>query len=314
MKETKEKRSEGGMDSFLQLLNTQAVLLVYILIGIYVKKKAIITKGNQQKFIDLVLQVLMPCMIFNSFRQEITYEVVKTAGIIIVIAFTIAVTALFLGKLLYRRYPYSKRTIMQYGTIVNNSGFAGLPLTGEIFGEVGLFYASFFLIPNRIFMWSAGISLFEKTDTKTKWRNVLLNPNIIAVELGLLRCILSIELPYFLDYSIDKIGATVSPISMIIVGAILADVKIRTIFEKSVFFVAFVRLLLLPLLTVAVTALLHLDNTISGVALVLTAMPVGTTTALLAAKYNADIDFASKCVFVTTILSLITVPLLMLLL
>lgn len=302
------------MDSFLQLLNTQAVLLVYILIGIYVKKKAIITKENQQKFIDLVLQVLMPCMIFNSFRQEITYEVLKTAGIIIVIAFTIAVSALLLGKLLYRRYPYSKRTIMQYGTIVNNSGFAGLPLTGEIFGEVGLFYASFFLIPNRIFMWSAGISLFEKTDSKTKWRNVLLNPNIIAVELGLLRCILSIELPYFLDYSIDKIGATVSPISMIIVGAILADVNIRTIFDKSVFFVAFVRLLLLPLLTVAVTALLHLDNTISGVALVLTAMPVGTTTALLAAKYNADIDFASKCVFVTTILSLITVPLLMMLL
>jgi predicted permease len=162
-------------------------------------------------------------------------------------------------------------------------------------------------------MWTAGISLFEKTDTKTKWRNILLNPNIIAVELGMLRCVLPIEIPYFMDYSIDKIGATVSPLSMIIVGAILADVDIKSIFDKSVFFVAGVRLILLPLLTIGVVTLLRLDSTISGVALVLTAMPVGTTTALLAAKYHADVAFASKCVFITTLASLITVPILMLL-
>lgn len=300
------------MEGFLQLLNIQAVLFIYILLGIYVKKRSIITKENQQKFIDLILQVLMPCMIFNSFEQEITLEVLKKAGIVIAIAFVIAVAALLLGKVLYRKYPYSLRSIMQYGTIVNNSGFAGLPLTGEIFGETGLFYASFFLIPNRIFMWSAGISLFEKTDVKTKWKNVLLNPNIIAVELGLLRCLLPIDLPYFLNYSIEKVGSTVSPLSMILVGAILADVDIRTIFKKSVFFVAAIRLLLLPLLTIGIVRLFKVDATVSGVALVLTAMPVGTTTALLAAKYKADVDFASKCVFVTTLLSLITVPILML--
>jgi predicted permease len=123
----------------------------------------------------------------------------------------------------------------------------------------------------------------------------------------------SVELPYFIDYSIDKIGSTVSPISMIIVGAVLADVNIRKIFDKSVLFVAVVRLILLPLMTIGIVSIFHLDATISGVALLLTAMPVGTTTALLAAKYQADVDFASKCVFVTTMLSLLTVPLLMLL-
>lgn len=301
------------MKYFIQLLNIQAVLFVYILIGVYVKKKSIITKENQQKFIDLVLQVLMPCMIFHSFQLELTSDVIKKVGIIIGIAFVIAFMALLLGKILYRRYPYGIRSIMQYGTIVNNSGFAGLPLAGEILGETGLFYASFFLIPNRIFMWSVGISLFEKSDTKTKWKNVLLNPNIIAVELGLLQCVLRIKLPYFLDYSIEKIGGTVSPISMIIVGAILADVNLKTIFDKTVFLVAGVRLILLPMITILIVSLLHLDATVSGVALVLTAMPVGTTTALLAAKYDADVNFASKCVFVTTLLSLITVPLLMLL-
>lgn len=301
------------MEYFIQLLNIQAVLFVYIVIGAFVKKKGIITKENQQKFIDLVLQVLMPCMIFHSFQLELTQDVIIKVGITVGIAFVIALMAFLLGKIVYRRYPYSKQSIMQYGTIVNNAGFAGLPLAGEIFGEAGLFYASFFLIPNRIFMWSVGISLFQRTDAKTKWKNVLLNPNIIAVELGLLHCVFPVELPYFLDYAIEKMGNTVSPISMIIVGALLADINRKTKFERSVFLVAGVRLLLLPMITIGITSILHLDATISGVALVLTAMPVGTTTALLAVKYNADVDLASKCVFITTLLSLITVPLLMLL-
>ncbi len=301
------------MDYFLHLLSTQAILFVYILLGMYTRKKAMITKENQQKIIDLILKILLPCMIFGSYDQKITLEVIKKAGLIMLIAFSICVVAIYMGKLLYRKYPFEKGSIMKYGTIVNNSGFAGLPICNELFGEIGLFYASFFLIPNRIFMWTAGISLFERTDRKEKWKNVLLNPNIIAVELGLLFNILSIQLPDFINQSIENIGATVSPLSMMVVGAILADVDLKTIFDKSVFYMASIRLVLLPLITLGIVTLFHMDSTISGVALVLTSMPVGTTTALLAAKYNADVDFASKCVFVTTMLSLITVPLLMLL-
>ncbi len=301
------------MEYFLRLLNTQMVLFVYILVGMYARKKAFITKDNQQQLIDLILKILMPCMIFSSYDQKITLDVMKKAAMIITIAFSICIAAIYLGKLLYRKYPYEKSSIMKYGTIVNNSGFAGLPICSEIFGEVGLFYASFFLIPNRIFMWTAGISLFEKADNKTKWKNVLLNPNIIAVEVGLLFSIFSIRLPSFINYSIEHIGATVSPISMMVVGAILADVDLKTIFDKSVFYMASIRLVLLPLLTLGIATLFHLDSTVSGIALVLTSMPVGTTTALLAAKYNADVNFASKCVFVTTMLSLITVPILMML-
>ncbi len=300
------------MDYFLQLLGTQMILFVYILVGMYARKKDIITKENQQKIIDLILKILLPCMIFSSYDQKITLEVIKKAAFIMAIAFSICIAAIYLGKLLYRKYPYEKGSIMKYGTIVNNSGFAGLPICSEIFGDIGLFYASFFLIPNRIFMWTAGISLFERTDRRTKWKNVLLNPNIIAVELGLLFSILSIKLPGFISYAIDNIGGAVSPLSMMVVGAILADVKFRTIFDKSVFYMASIRLVVLPLLTLGIVTLFQLDPTISGVALVLTSMPVGTTTALLAAKYHADVDFASKCVFVTTMLSLITVPILML--
>lgn len=301
------------MDYFLNLLSTQAILFIYILVGMYTRKKKIITKENQQQFIDLILKILMPCMIFSSYDQKITLDVMKKAALIMAIAFSICIAAIYLGKILYRNYSFEKGSILKYGTIVNNSGFAGLPICSEIFGDTGLFYASFFLIPNRIFMWTAGISLFEKTDSKSKWKNVLLNPNIIAVELGLVFSILSIKLPNFINYSLDHMGAAVSPLSMMVVGAILADVDFRTIFDKSVFYMAGIRLILLPLLTLGIVRVFHLDETISGVALVLTSMPVGTTTALLAAKYNADVDFASKCVFVTTMLSLITVPILMML-
>src|SRR5690554_2454480 len=104
------------MNRFIELLNVQVILFIYILVGIYTKKKEIITKENQQKFIDLLLQVLMPCMIFNSFKQQLTPDVIKRAWIIISIAFGVAFVALILGKICYRKYPYEKRTIMQYGT------------------------------------------------------------------------------------------------------------------------------------------------------------------------------------------------------
>lgn len=298
----------------MDLLSTQAVLFVYLVVGIYVNKKGLITKENQSKLIDLVLIVFMPCMIVNSFQQEINKQVIQTAGIIIGMAFIVAIMAYLLGKVFYYKYPYGKRVIMQYGTIVNNSGFIGLPLAGELYGDIGLFYASFFLIPNRIFMWSVGISLFDKTEEKGRWKKVVFNPNIIAVGIGILRCILKIEFPYFIDYSLSKIGGIVSPLSMIIVGAIIADVDMKKIFDKSVFYISFIRLAILPVITMGLAKLFQLDSTVAGVALVLTAMPVGTTTALLAAKYNADVDFASKCVFVTTLLSLITVPILLMLL
>jgi len=191
-----------------------------------------------------------------------------------------------------------------------------LPLAEESFGNQGLIFASIFLIPIRIFMWSAGITILsnKKVNKKQLMIKLMTNPCIVTVFLGIARGLLQFPLPAFIDTAIIRISACVSPLSMIIIGAIIADVDIRTLFEKGVILFSAIRLLVLPFLVFVVTRLLGLGETIVGTSMILTAMPAATTTALLANQYHFNVEFASKLVFVTTVLSLITAPLLMLLL
>lgn len=303
------------MEIVLKMVNIQAVLLVYLLCGVYCRRKNIITEPDQQKFIDFVLAVLMPCMVFNSFKN-ITLPLLKNAVMVLLVSLGICFLSYFAGKVLYRRYERDKRNVLRYATLVNNAGFAGLPLAQEQFGDEGTIYASIFLIPIRIFMWSAGITMLseEKTDIRGVCARLLKNPCIIAVLLGILRGLLQIEFPVFAENALSRLAACVSPISMILIGAIIADVKLSGIFEGGVLFYVFIRLVALPLAALGLGRTMGLSDIASGTSMILTAMPAATTTALLSARYHSDVIFASRLVLVSTVLSLITAPVLMLLL
>lgn len=300
------------MSAFMQMLNTQLILLVYLFIGVICVKKGFIDEYIRTKLIDFVLMITLPCMIFESFNQDLTSEILHKTASSLAIAIGISLAALLLGKVIYLRYPSGKRVILQYATLVNNAGFLGLPLVESMFGADGLLYASIFIIPNRVLMWTAGMSLFTKSDTGGRWRRILLNPGMIAVYLGIARRLAHIPVPAFLDTSVTKVGAITSPLSMILIGAMLVGVEWKKLIEPVILYLAAVRLVLLPLAALFFLKLLHVDPLVAGVSLVLTGMPAGTTTALLAEKYGADADFASRCVIATTVMCLFTAPLLML--
>lgn len=302
------------MLQFYKMFNIQMVIFVYLLVGFVSKKNRIITKDNQQKFVPFILNVLMPFMTFHSFRN-VTIEMLKEASLVLIISFMICIASIYLGKFLYRSFPADKKKIMQYATLISNAGFAGLPIASQMFGEIGLVYASVYLIPIRIFMWSAGKTILsnEKSSSKDVLINLLKNPNIIAVIIGLTRGLLKIEFPLFIDNAIANISSCVSPISLIIIGAIISDVNLSTIWEKGVGLYCIVRLIFIPLITFGCTSLCGYNISIVGTTTVLASMPAPTTTALLAVQYGLDDTFASKLVFVTTLLSIITCPLLMLL-
>ena len=227
----------------------------------------------------------------------------------------ISLFALAAGKALYNRFPPEEKSILQYGTLVTNSGFAGLPVVQGAYGSQGLFLGSLFIIPTRILMWSAGISLFEREgDAWERARKILLNPAIIAVELGLVRMVFQLPLPGFLDSALKHLGDCTSPLAMALVGAILADVELRSVLEPKAFYLVLVRQIILPLVCLAGLKAMRVDPLTTGVSVALSGMPVGSTTAILAQKYGADARFASKCVFISTVTSLVTVPVLTLLL
>lgn len=299
------------MNNFFKMVNIQSVLFIYMAVGYYCRKINMFSDEFRDKLTDFVVLITLPCMIFKSFVMSFSMEALKRGGVALLIATGMALIALLLGNVLFNRFQPREKCIMQYGTLVSNSGFAGLPIVSSAFGDDGLFLASLYIIPTRILMWSAGMSLF--TTSGSRWertKKVITNPGIIAVGVGLVWMIFQIPLPGFLSTSIGKLGDCTSPLAMALVGAILADVPLRGVFEWKCFYLVLVRQILLPAICVLVLPALSVDPLTVGVSVILTGMPIGSTTAILAQKYGADAGFASKCVFISTLTSLITVPIL----
>lgn len=299
------------MQSINQMISLQFTLIIYLFCGYLCSKQNIITKDNQGKFTNFVLNILMPCMVFHSFK-ELTLQKLSEAFSVLLISLVICLCSMVLGRLLSPLFKKENRKVMRYALIVNNAGFAGLPLARELFGDSGLMLASVFLVPIRIFMWSAGVTILseKKPSMKETAIKLITNPNIIAVIIGMIRGLSQIALPAFLDTALSNLAGCVSPMSMIIIGSIMAQSDPKSLIEKDVIVYSAVRLLLIPLTVFALLSLLQFSEVVIGVCMVLSAMPAATSSVLLAAQNGQNVHFATKIVFVTTVLSIIIAPLL----
>ena len=302
------------MDSFSRMISTQAIMVVYMIVGYYCSRKAIIDKNTQTKLTDFVLRITLPCMVFQSFDVRLTGEVLLGASLALGVAFLMCFLGWLAGKFLYNRYPYEKKSILQYGTLVNNSGFLGLPIVNSVLGDEAMLLATIFIIPNRIFMWTAGISIFTHDgDKRGAMKKVILNPCMIAVYLGLIRSFTGFMLPDFLDSALSSLGNATTPLSMVLIGSMMTALRPGDLMDWSVVYLGIVRLLALPLMCLAVMRVMGAEEMVTACSVILTAMPAGTTTALLAAKYGADAVYGTKCVLTNTLFSILTIPIITLL-
>lgn len=296
--------------NFTSLINLQGMLFLLVAAGVILKKKGILPGEAKTVLTDLVIDLILPCNIINSFLIEFNMNILKGFAVILVIATLIQFGCLFFANVLYKKEPDRRKKVLQYGTVCSNAGFMGNPIAEGVYGAEGLMYASIFLLPQRIVMWSAGVSYFtESPDRKTVIKKVMTHPCIVAVYIGLFLMITQISMPVFLEDTIRTIGNCTTTVSMVLIGTILAEVEPGSILDKGIVKYTFIRLLLIPFLVYAGCRLFHVDSLLTGVSVLLAGMPAGSTTAILAAKYDGDYIFATKCVVVTTLLSLVTIPL-----
>jgi len=295
---------------YSRLLNLQGMLFLLVAAGVVLRKKGVLPDGAKAILTDLVIYLIFPCNIINSFFIEFNLEILKGFAVILTIASLIQIGCLMFAKVFYNREPESRKKVLQYGTVCSNAGFMGNPIAEGVYGAEGLMYASIFLIPQRIVMWSAGVSYFtESPDRKTVVKKVLTHPCIIAVYIGLFLMITRLPLPAFLQNTIKSVGGCTTTVSMVLIGAILAEVEPGSILDWGIVKYAAIRLFLLPLLVYVSCRAFHVKPLLAGVSVLLTGMPAGSTNAILASKYDGDYIFATKCVVVTTLLSLVTIPL-----
>lgn len=295
---------------YSSLMNLQGMLFLLVAAGIILRKQGILHEEAKAVLTDLVIYLILPCNIISSFLIEFNITVLKKFAVILVIATLIQVVCLFLANVLYNKEEEGRKKVLQYGTVCSNAGFMGNPIAEGVYGAQGLMFASIFLIPQRIVMWSAGVSYFtESPDRKTIVKKVMTHPCIIAVYIGMFFLITQIQMPLLLEHTIRGVGGCTTTVSMVLIGTILAEVKLKSILDWGIVKYTVIRLFFIPLLVFLSCRLFSVDPMLLGVSVLLAGMPAGSTTAILAAKYGGDYIFATKCVVVTTLLSLVTIPL-----
>ena len=297
------------MSGILELAQLQAEMFIMMGIGLLLRKKNIITDEGKKVLTDLILCLILPCNIIESFCIEFNKNILAAGFTTLLISVGIQLCCSLISAFCYNFAPKRQRVIMRYGTVCSNAGFLGNPLSYCIYGSLGLLYASIYCIPQRIVMWTAGISCFtDAPDTKSVIKKIVTHPCVVACEIGLVLMLTQFQLPEVIGNTLSYISRCTTPITMIFTGTLLADIGKGRMLDKSTVLLVSVRLIVLPLLTLVACVLLRLDSLASSVCVLLAAMPVGTTTAILAAKYGGDEDFATKCVFLTTILSMLFLP------
>lgn len=297
------------MESFKNLASLQGMLLIMLAVGLIARKTGTITEAGKKSITDLIINIILPCNIIYSFMIEFSYSIFISCGVVLLISILIQVMCTAISRFCYNKVGEGRKEVLQYATVCSNAGFMGNPIAESVFGSMGLLYASIYLIPLRIVMWSAGVSYFtHTTDKKALIKRVATHPCIVAVYIGLFLMITQIQLPAFVTKTVSTIGSCTTAMSMFIIGAILAEVNVKTMISKVTLLYSGLRLVIIPLVVFAGCMLFKVNPLLMGVSVVLAGMPAGTTTAILAAKYGGDEKFATKCVVLSTVLSLITIP------
>ncbi len=294
------------------LIQQVLVLFLIIVVGFIAKKKDIITSQVSKKLSELLLYITSPFLVITSFNFEFSFDMLTKAIIVFIFSMGIHIFSIILGMFAFNRYPDRVRSVLRFITVFPNCGFMGFPVLESIFGKIGIFYGSIYVMVFNIFLWTYGVMLFSKDNEKTSIKQVLFNPGTISVFIGIIVFLFSIDIPAPIYNTLDLVGGMTAPLSMLIVGALLADVDFKKLFSGSaVYYGSFIRLIFIPLLTMVVLKFTGMEEELMKICVLLVAMPAAANTAIFAEKYDADAPLASQCIAVSTIFSMITMPLIL---
>lgn len=314
----------------------QKVLLLTVMVALgFILRKAKKADGQLAKgFSDTVVYLTQPAMIIYSFLEaDFSRRILITS--LCVLAFSMIFHALYyaVSLMLYKDAPEKHRTVLQFATVFTNAGFMGIPLISELISPEAAVYATFYVVSFNVYNWSLGCYIYTNDKSYISVKKMLINPATIPTYIGLalyiaggLLTIPDALVPVFNDFLIPVVKddvlfllkSTVIPMSMMMIGIRLAESDFKTMFtDKYMPVLLVVRLLALPLIIMAVMKLVSLtgiipDSILTPAATVLvisSSTPVAAMANIFAERFDGDAVYASKLVSVSTLLSMLTMPL-----
>jgi len=283
------------------------ILFAIALIGILCRKLGYFNENSMYTTTQLVVNVTLPCMTIVNMQRPFESEVLFGFLVTLLLSALLLVVLLLGSMWLFRAREYTRRVVISSLVGVSNSGFMGYPIILAVNPD-WMIYAVAYNIAFIFICWTLDVSLFRR-DNGIDMRRVLLNPNLISATIGFVLFCMNYTLPAVLTEVLSMVGGLTTPLTMLLIGTRMLGLKLHEFKNRDYHYTAVLRLVVLPLALYALLIPAPLPAAVKGVMFLLTAMPAGSTTSMMAELYDKDADFAARGVAYTTLLSLVTIPL-----
>lgn len=298
------------LTSFMTVLEKGGILFFMILTGFIATKKNILTEDGSQQLTRILMYIVSPAIAVSSLQAcmgEITPMNLLVFGGLSALAMVIT---LGMSYLVFRKKPAEQKKVLRFASIYSSCGFMGLPLAESLFGYKGLAYASIFTVVYSLFIWSHGVAQMRGRGAKVKIRNIILTPGIVGMLIGLPLFLLNIRLPNVVLSPIDSFASLNTPLAMLVIGCYIARIHFRDIFDSlTLYLLSAYRLLVIPIVTLLLLKLIPFEAEAITTIVVLAAAPSSANTVMFAIQYGGDAELGSRAVALTTIFSMLTMPL-----
>jgi predicted permease len=301
------------MNAVVGLTGEMLVLLVMALIGLIMRKGKILPEETNQVLTQVILYITLPCLIIYSMDISFSMELFVDISWLLGLSIFALAGATAIGYWMRKSATLSenRKGVYEAAIIFGNQGFMGYAIAYLLFGEVGVLYTAFFMIFFLFYVWTYVIFVVARVGQKISWRQLLLNPGVIATSIGFIVMLMPFRFPSLIGSVLVDIGTMTLPLSMILIGSLLAGISAQEFKQlmknRYIWYATGAKLLLLPMLLIPFLWF-PVSTTVMGVAILVTATPSAPTVPMFAQKYGGDVSFSSVIVATTTILCVITIP------
>ncbi|MFQ8600828.1 MAG: AEC family transporter [Oscillospiraceae bacterium] len=292
------------------------VLIMFLLmgVGILTEKLRMIRYAAASQINNFLLLIVMPCVILNAYQIEFKVELLEGLLLAFLLALFSHAIGIVVSMLLARRKPDAKYRIERFAMVYSNCSFMAIPLLQAVVGSEGVFYGSAYIAVFNLFMWTHGIFLMSGERSMKAVRKALLNPGVISVAAGLILFFTPFRFPYVVGQVTGYIASLNTPLAMLLTGIFISRSGIKSAFsDKKVYFISAVRLLLIPLLVLGVIWVLPAPGIVRTACIISAACPCAASCSMFALRYKQDVSYSSKMITVSTLLSVLTLPVMILL-
>ncbi|MBQ7302761.1 MAG: AEC family transporter [Clostridia bacterium] len=290
----------------------QQVLILFLLIGVgfICGKKGIINETASKVMADVVLYFATPCVIIHSFQQEMTDERIKGLLVALASAIAIHVLAILIADVVFRNDADKRRRVLRFAVVFSNAGYMALPLQKAVLGAEGVFYGAVYVAIFNLTMWSWGLLTMSGDKKSLSVKKLILNPGVIGLTVGVIIFLLQWQLPEVLAQPITHLGNLNTPVPMLLIGYFLSKTNVKQAFRDGRSFGCMaIRLLFMPLLALGGMYLCGIRGDVLVSMVIAASAPVAAATTMFATKFNADTSLSVNMVSLTTLCSVITMPL-----